>query len=506
MDIAVDLTPIYSFLQLPPYEMFIQMFLLFGWIPILLVFLFGFKEIWMNYIQEKYYMTQKFILLAIDIPKGNTQSPKAVENIFTYLTGIHRNPNLIETYWSGEFVLSFSLEIVSIGGYTQFLIRTPAQFKNLVESAIYSQYPDAEITEVDDYTRDIPTKYPDNEYDVWGTEFVQSKNSAYPIKTYEEFLHTMGAPEEQFKDPMAVFMDLCSSLRAGEQLWYQILISPLGFDWMKIGDEEVKKILGEKVAPKDNIADKLINVILGGIGAISGLFFGALGGAEVKKEEKDAFKMFNLKPNEKKRMEAIYQKISKPGFAFKSRFVYAAKKDAMNKGKVVNGFVGYIKQFADLDLNNLKPDSKYTQTSAQYFFINQRLNERKGKIVRNYRNRTMDSGMAPGIMNTEELATLWHFPIEAVVRAPLIQKAPGRKGEPPISLPIEEEVVSSDLFNKSIKDSIFDLPEEVENKKEEFIEKQEEENIFSKEALSKTGLLKEPVEKKGTPPSNLPFA
>ena len=45
-------------------------------------------------------------------------------------------------------------------------------------------------------------------------------------------------------------------------------------------------------------------------------------------------------------------------------------------------------------------------------------------------------------MDIEELATLWHFPLEANVKAPFIQKAPGRKADAPASLPIFEETTS----------------------------------------------------------------
>jgi hypothetical protein len=123
---------------------------------------------------------------------------------------------------------------VSIDGYTQFLIRTPETFRNLVESAIYSQYPDSEITEVDDYTTELPSRFPDDEWDCMGAEFLQANNWVYPIKTYDSFVYQVGpSNEEYFKDPMASLMDLCSSLQVGEQLWYQIILIPEGFDWVQ---------------------------------------------------------------------------------------------------------------------------------------------------------------------------------------------------------------------------------------------------------------------------------
>lgn len=521
----MDLTPIYNFFAQSPDVVVYQLLVNFGWIPIAIVVIWGGKELWMDFINGRWGNKQKFILLAIDIPRGNAQSPKAVENIFTYLLGAHKTLNFIEQYWEGLYQLSFSLEIVSIDGYTQFLIHTPAQFRNLVESAFYSQYPDAEITEVNDYTEGVPTKFPDEEYDLWGAEFIQTKNPAYPIKVYEEFINTLGAPEEVFKDPMASLMDLCSSLREGEQLWSQLIIQPLGFDWMDIGDKEVSKILQEKVKSKKNIADYIVDGFIFIIEQFSEAIFSMWGDIEEKKKEEkeDAFKMLNLKPQQRKQVEKIYEKVAKSAFNFKHRFIYIAKKEVVNKPKVVNGYVGYIKQFVDLDLNNLKPDMKVTATTASYFWKDRRINNKKNKIIRNYKNRSVSAGRTPGILNIEELATLWHFPLEAVVKAPLIQKAPGRKAEPPMSLPFGSEAERGGLISSieiPQRDAIFDEPfdnnvianrekdkrgetiidltsrQESEGKKEEYEPSFdiEDEKIQNKE------------DKRGGAPSNLPFA
>ena len=48
-------------------------------------------------------------------------------------------------YVEGRVQEWFSLEITSFDGELHFYIRTLAQFRNLVEAAIYAQYPQAEI-------------------------------------------------------------------------------------------------------------------------------------------------------------------------------------------------------------------------------------------------------------------------------------------------------------------------------------------------------------------------
>ena len=500
MNIVVDLSSIHEFMNLPADLMLWRALYLFGWIPIAVVFLWGAKELWLFYVQTQYYRKNfRFTLLAVDIPRGNLQSPKAVENIFTYVQGAHSSFNLFDIYWEGKILPQFSFEIVSIDGYTQFIIYLEARFRNLMESAVYSQYPDAEITEINDYTENVPHRFPDDEYDIWGAEFIQAKDPAFPIKTYQEFEHQFGEPEEQFKDPMATLMDLGSSLRVGEQLWMQIIVVPKDFTEMNIADKSVSKILNEKIN-SSGLIDKLINLPLSWLSMLGDIVF-STETEETKQAEDDALKMMNLKPREKKQVEALHMKSSKISFDSKIRMIYVAKKELFNKPKVVNGFVGYMKQFADLDLNNLKPDMKKTVTSTDYFFAEKRLIRRKNNIMFNYINRDLSAGKVPGVLNIEEMATLWHFPVESVVKAPLIQKAPGRKAEPPMSLPIGEEALGEDVFEPAAEESDLDEIFKLENEKERQIADTEsadrigEEDIFSDEEEKKGG----------APPDNLPF-
>lgn len=453
MEIVIDLSEISAFFSQPANIIVWRIFILTGWIPIAGVLLWGAKELWMYYIQGKWGATQKSILLAIDVPRGNEQTSKAVENMFSYLAGAHSTFNLIEKYWLGYYQLSFSLEIISIEGYTQFLIWTPEKFRNLVESAIYSQYPDAEIVEVDDYTEGTPDTFPDEEYDIHGCEFIQANNPMYPIKTYKEFEHQMGKPETQYKDPMAALMDLCSSLRAGEQLWFQIILIPIGFDWPERGRKEVKTLLKEKVASKKHILDHAIDAILSILDSIGEFIFKLWSDAEPnKKEEEKPLKFIDLPPADQKKVQKISEKMDKLGFEFKSRLVYFAKKEVMNKPKVFSGFVGFMKQFLDLGLNNLKPDMKVTYTSASYFFRDRRIRNKKNNLMKAYKERSGGIGRNPGLLNIEELATIWHFPNEVVVKAPLIQKAPGRKATAPMHLPLGEETIEETSEPSFIKD------------------------------------------------------
>ena len=500
MNIVIDLTPFLNFFSQSPDVIAAQLLFYFGWIPIAVAFLWGSFTLWIFYRQNQWAAKNgKYTFLAIDVPRGNEQSPKAVENLFAYLAGAHGSIDLLGKYWEGKFQLGFSFEIISIGGYTQFLIRTPIVQRDLVESAIYAQYPDAEITEVDDYTTPFKdVRFPNDKYEIMGAEFILAQPNSYPIKTYEEFEHMMGEPETHFKDPMAALMDLCSSLLPGENLWYQMIIVPIGFDWMDELDKEVSKILKEKPKFKKNILHYSADAALGVISGMHNVVLGAVESEKKPDKTEDALKMMNLKPKQKKKVEGIEKKSGKVAFQFKIRFIYLAEKEIFNKAKVFSGFVGFMKQFAAIDSNNLKPDMDKTATSTSYLFKLSNLNRRKNKILRYYLGRDTIAGRKRGLLNVEELATIWHFPNEAVVKAPLIQKAPGRKAEPPMTLPQGEEMTSEEKVEPLF---LGELSEETPAEANSAASEKPEETSLAEQVAAED----DQAANKGAPPENLPF-
>lgn len=520
-DIFMDTSIILNFLALPINEQIRVTLVNFGWIPIAWAILWGAKEMWLFYINIQYSKKFKKILLAIDVPRGVDQSLRAMENVFTYLGGAHGTLNLIDIYWEGKYQLGFSFEIISIEGYIQYIVYTPEIYRDLVESAFYSQYPDAEITQVEDYTTDIPSMYPDDTWDLWGGEFVLVKPDVYPIPSYKTFESVLsGRPETQFKDPIAALMDCFSSMGPGEQAWYQILIKPVDvFHMAKPGQQEISRILKEKVAPPKNIIDKFIDWLMDLAWEASEIVYSF--GIDSKREEAkqdDALKMMNLKPLEKKQIESIQEKCRQLNHQCKIRYIYLAKKDVINKSKGAGGFVGFMKQFVDNDINNIKPDMAKTITTANYFFVKQRIESKKRKIVSGYKDRDSTVGRTPFYLSVEELATLWHFPVEAISKPPLLQKAPGRKSEGPMTLPFSERtadestVLEEDIFSGADREIEARKSAKAENGSNRTKEEEIDE-IFSMEDASggrkekpDSPGQKSPNTGKGAPPENLPFA
>jgi len=413
------------------------------WVVFLILLLAISKEIWLDWRQTLYHIKRrKFILLAIDVPRDNEQSPKAVENIFSHLYGIIKSRNtLYQKWWLGQHQDYFSMELVSIEGYVQFLVYTMEEHRDMVESAFYAQYPDSEITQVEDYVYGQEgefkgLRWPNEKYDIFGTEFIMPKPNAYPIRLYRDFEHSLS---QEFKDPMASLLENMNKIGPGEQIWIQWVITPEYDDnWQPKSEKLAMKIAGKKVEASENIVDKLIGGLVSFLDSVGTSVFPFYNQTDEMQQKKDDIPslMLHLTSAEKAKLEAIELKADKPGFWTKMRFLYIAPKEVMSKPRGVNTIVGSFRQFDSGNLNGLKMH-KYTKTSGIYYvMVKSRMAQRKNKILRAYQDRSRSMGSNGMIMNIEELATVYHFPTE-VVKAPLVSRTQSKRASAPISLPVE---------------------------------------------------------------------
>lgn len=429
IEISYDWSWIYTLGTQPFYVIAWQFFISGGWVLFLVAFLYG---AWINYVflmQKKFGSKQVFVFLAVDIPRNNIQTPRAVENIFAALAGAHSPMEFWEKKIKGEYQLSFSFEIVSIDGYVQFIVRTPIQSRSLVEASIYSQYPDAEITEVNDYTADINVHFPSDEYNLWGADLVPVRPDYYPIRTYIQFQEEL---DKEFKDPMAALLEIMNKIGLGEQIWFQIIIIPADNDWHKKGLKAIDKITGVPEKVTRNLLDKITDVPLNFISAVGDHLMGTE--AELKDKKEDKFDINRLTPMQKMEVEAIARKIDKINFNCKLRYVYFGKREVFKKGLGVSGIMGAVKQFNSTGSNGLKPDKNKTQ--ARIMFTGPRLAFRQNKMLHDYKRRNPDTCKGTYILSVEELATIWHFPyIE--VKAPLVKRIESKRSSAPIGLPLE---------------------------------------------------------------------
>jgi len=429
--INFDSDGISDFFTQGTWEIIFGLFVIFGWVIIVSLLLVVGIRFYKEYRKNKYTADWKWVMLAIDIPALNVQTPKAVEQMFAHLAGAFDQPDIAKAFRGGYKQRYFSLEIISIEGYIQFLIRTEEKFRDLVETSIYAQYPEAEVVEVEDYVTAVPDKFPNDEYDVWASDFGLAENEAYPIRLYSEFEHNI-SKDTVLKDPMGTFLESFSRIASGEQMWFQIIIQPISNSWKEKVISKIKEMLGDESSSSGFLPalkfnepgkswDELSNQLLGGP---------RVEGEDASSEKE---KKVEVTPGQSKLVEGMEGKIGKIGFKTKMRGVYIARKEVFKPERGINALIGAINQFNIPSSNSLVPNFGI---KASYFMKDKRILYRKNLLMRAYKKRKIKIGSNPFVLNTEELATVWHFPMSHV-KTPLLQKSLAKSSEPPAGLPIE---------------------------------------------------------------------
>ncbi len=403
------------------------------WKPTSFLWLWWRNEIW----DDK----QKNILLEIRVPNDILKPIRAMEVVLMGLWQIHQPPAPIEKWWDGQDTPAYSFEVASIDGVPHFLLRCNALFRGMVESHIYSQFPDAEIAEVEDYTKRVPSDMPNKEWDLFAADYKLKKPNPYPIKTYREFETERESKEEKRIDPIASLLEGLSTLKKGEQIWVQIrakAVSESDVDgdlrWITQGKQIIDKLTFRGgSAPKQSFIGEIISTMLYG---------------PPKKEEKSKDILppeMKLTSGERDVVAAIEKKLSKPAYRCYIRFVYLGKKGVLfNPNRKLA--MSYFTNFVTDDLNAPVPDSPtLTKVRRKWYdpiwFPNRRLYLKKRQSFRKYILRVPYYFPRSGgefILNVEELATLYHFPSRTLTPSSLLSRVEFKKGEAPYELPVED--------------------------------------------------------------------
>jgi len=401
---------------------FWQPFSQLWWIILPVAFYFVFKLIWLDFVKDNWSDKLEWTVIEVIPPKELEKGPKIMESIFLGLVGVVVTYNSWEEYLLGMYTDRFSFELVGLGGEVHFYIRVQKKLRNLVESQIYAQYPGAEIMEVEDYTKNFPRVVPNRDWNLWGSDLILSAADPIPIKTYDKFEEDITGT---MIDPMASFVELFASLPPGQNMLFQIVISPLPEIWKKKEMKLIQKMAGRTKESHGGILNDLLDVVT----HIFSGFFGPVEFAKAEKKEEAPLE-FRLTPGEKDQMKAIEENLGKNAFKTKMRFIYMGKKEGFNMGHV-SSFFGALRQFNDLNLNNLRPDN--TKTTAHFVAVDPRLQAMKRRIYNRYRKRNMDGNKV--ILSVTELATVYHFP-DMGVMTPSLPRVESKKGTAPANLPI----------------------------------------------------------------------
>jgi len=370
-----------------------------------------------------------------------------MEQVFSAIWGNTFDPaDWWEKWVDGKSLDSIQLEMISLEGVPHFFVRCSEGRRNAIEASIYSQYPEAEISIAEDYSKYIPRDVPNKDWELWGTDYELVNSDVFPIKTYRKFFEEKEeSKEEKRVDPMATLLEGMGKLGPGEQLWIQMEITPItsvgkeaegGYDFVKEGRKVADKLAKRPEKTKGKS-------IVGGAGDL--LIAGKPPEEEEKKEEPMVPVEMRLTPGEREIVASVEEKVSKRCFKTYIRFIYLAKRDVYFGGAKGIPF-GFFNQFSTENLNTLKPWPA-TITKIKRYPVMDLIRERRVFVRKRglfFRYIMRFAPLFPKnpkkgvyILNTEELATIFHFPGRIAAPAPFVPRVEAKRGEAPPGLPVE---------------------------------------------------------------------
>ena len=415
----------------------------YGWWGFLgIIVYFILWPLYLDWRRTRWIQSRKHTLLKIQVPREHEKTPLAAEQMLANIQGVWQPILGFDLYWKGQIQEHISFEIISIGGQIYYIVGVPDDYKDLVISQIHSAYPDAEVEEIKDYS----TIFDETKHEMFGFEMNLFKESAYPIRTYPEIEREVKTKEARV-DAMEGFTNIMNRISDEEQFWVQVLIRPTVDDqWIKEGEEIIDKLKGEKPEVKAGILSDTLAATQDVIGET---VHGTIGTEMEGREGKEAMPFEELPfmvDTEREIVMKVGKNIAKPGYETKIRVIYMGEKDIFSMPRNAQ-IIGAFQQFKTNNLNAFKP-GPFTKGRVGWFELKFWTRWKKRKFLKQFQEREFPYWDRGIVLNTEALATLYHFP-EMGVQTPTIHKIDSKRAAAPTNLPIEGSEEDLTLFAKT---------------------------------------------------------
>jgi len=352
---------------------------------------------------------QKVILL-ITVPKESMQEEekqKLLEDIlgipetwFSTLGGMKSQRGM--GAFMGGRTDHFSLEIVAHQGLITFYVVVPEYMREYMEQQIHAQHPRAQIEIVEDYNIFTPQSV------VLAAVFGLRKPYIFPIRTYRSF----------DADPLNSLTNVISKVEKDEGVVIQYVVRSAKPDWHNWGARVVREVKKGKTL-KEALAKR---------GFIRSIGYELFRTFFPKKEpELPQERISQLSPMEEETLKGIEEKASKAGMGVNIRIITSAR--TKERGET------YLKNVID-------SFSQYSLYEYGNGFV--RKGGNKNKIIKDfiYRNFSDKNKM---ILNTEEMASIFHFPLPTT-ETPNIRWLRARKAPAPTNMPQEGLVLGRNVY------------------------------------------------------------
>ena len=284
----------------------------------------------------------------------------------------------------------FAFEIVVEKKVIKFYVVAPEHLRNFMEQQIGASYPDASYEVVEDYNIFQPQGA------ILGSYLAFKRESAFPIKTYRKL----------DKDPLNGLLNVISKMPEDEGAVFQFVVRPAKHHWRERGIH-IARIMQQGAT----LADAL------GGGKKTHTNWLELMGLSKPNENQQQEKQHSLSPQEQEVIKGLEEKASKAGMDVCIRLIASTKTAATTE---------------ILMQNMLNAFSQYNIYEYGNSFVKVMPGSQKG-VIQKFIYRTFDPRNT-FVMNTEEVASLWHLPLPWT-DTPNIQWLIARRGPASAEIP-----------------------------------------------------------------------
>lgn len=316
------------------------------------------------------------------------ESMSVAEQFFASFSSLFEEKLTARLY--GQETLSF--ELVVKDGLISFYVAIPERLQELVERQIHSYYPDAHVEPSQEFRMFSEPLH------VQGMYLKTDRGLEYPVRTYKSLE----------SDPLNALTNSFSKLPEGMRAGFQMLIQPTNGEW-RHKTTSAAKAIAEGKAAKQHWA----------VAALGAVVNGFRGGNEEKEKAEAAAR---LTPIQEETMKQVREKGSKVGFSTQIRVIAASTRSDVESRVALDTIATAFSQYTSPELNHFK---RIRVSDTRQFLADY--------ILRRYRSKPSS------ILNTEELASLYHMPNQ-FVDTPRIEWLAARTLPPPSNLPPSSEV------------------------------------------------------------------
>lgn len=353
--------------------------------------------------------TKNWVFLEIQMPKENSENKDrplqddekkkliaVAEQLYTTLSGIsHEN-------WSWQPKDYISFEIACAQKKISFYINCPKHLQDLIEKQIQAQYPHAFIEQIKGYNPFSKTG------ELAAAELQLNKQYMYPLRSYKDME----------SDPLNALTNAMSKLSEQDGAAIQMILYPAGTYWQHKPRHMALEIQQGK---NPNIVTQTAGGKLAReVG--SGLKTSVLGSnkptsdqAQLRSDLSGTYSAINLTPMQQEMVKRFEEKASRPGFYTNIRVVTSSEvpgQAALHLQNITSSFLEY----------NMAPFNGFRVKSRK-----------KNRIVKDYIFRIYRRYGRKMILNTEELASIWHLPTP-FLETPNIKWLLSKKAPAPVNL------------------------------------------------------------------------